>query len=299
MKTQTDPKVDYAFKHVFGREESKPALKSLVGAVLQSAGEPGIASLELLNPFNAKDTEDDKLSVVDIKARDESGRQFFVEMQMLASADFLQRVLYYWACLYRDQLHESENYPILRPTMAVCFVDTPLFPDLVDYHHIFELRERRRQRLFTDQMALHILELPKFHKALDELTTDLDRWLYFLRHGAELNAKAPPAALNLAEVLWAIGDLFMISRIDPERELYEARLKARRDEVARQKYSREEGLRVGRAEGREEGRAEILRQLIQPLQKTLGREVTPSEDLQSLSPEELEKAWTELQADLP
>ncbi|HEX7375940.1 MAG TPA: Rpn family recombination-promoting nuclease/putative transposase [Pirellulales bacterium] len=221
IKTQTDPKVDYAFKHVFGREESKPALKSLVGAVFQSAGEPGIASLELLNPFNAKDAENDKLSVVDIKARDENGRQFFVEMQMLASADFLQRVLYYWACLYRDQLHESENYPILRPTMAVYFVDTPLFPDL------------------------------------DELTTDLDRWLYFLRHGAELNAKAPPAALNTAEVFWAIGDLLMISRIDPERELYEARLKARRDEAARQKYAREEGLR--------EGRAELLRQLIQPL----------------------------------
>ncbi|MGH7135819.1 MAG: PD-(D/E)XK nuclease family transposase, partial [Pirellulales bacterium] len=50
MKTQTDPKVDYAFKHVFGREESKPALMSLLNAVLQPAAGQGIASLELLNP---------------------------------------------------------------------------------------------------------------------------------------------------------------------------------------------------------------------------------------------------------
>jgi hypothetical protein len=37
MKIQIDPKVDYAFKHVFGREESKPALISLLDAVLQPA----------------------------------------------------------------------------------------------------------------------------------------------------------------------------------------------------------------------------------------------------------------------
>ncbi|HVA51725.1 MAG TPA: NAD(P)-dependent oxidoreductase [Pirellulales bacterium] len=48
MKTQTDPKVDYAFKHVFGREQSKPALISLLNAVLQPAEGQEIASLELL-----------------------------------------------------------------------------------------------------------------------------------------------------------------------------------------------------------------------------------------------------------
>lgn len=65
------------------------------------------------------------------------------------------------------------------PTIGICFVDTPLFRDLPDYHLTFELRERRHHTLFTDQIALHILELPKFDKAVDELATPLDRWLYF------------------------------------------------------------------------------------------------------------------------
>jgi hypothetical protein len=30
MKPHSDPKVDYAFKHVFGREQSKPALGDLI-----------------------------------------------------------------------------------------------------------------------------------------------------------------------------------------------------------------------------------------------------------------------------
>ena len=88
MKTHTDPKVDYAFKHVFGREQSKPALMSLLDAVLQPAAGQNIASIELLNPFNEKEALDDKLSILDIKARDQSGRQFNVEMQMLAYGAF-------------------------------------------------------------------------------------------------------------------------------------------------------------------------------------------------------------------
>lgn len=35
MKPIADPKIDYAFKHIFGRDESKPALTSLLNAVLQ------------------------------------------------------------------------------------------------------------------------------------------------------------------------------------------------------------------------------------------------------------------------
>lgn len=306
MKTQTDPKVDYAFKHVFGREESKPALMSLLDAVLQPAPGQNIASLEILNPFNEKAAENAKLSIVDIKARDESGRQFYIEMQMLATGAFRQRALYYWASLYRDQLHERENYSALRPTIAVCFVDTPLFLDVADYHLTFELRDRLHQRLFTDQMALHILELSKFNKAVDELTTALDRWLFFLRHGAELDAQAVPAPLNVPEVCWALGDLFMISRTDPERELYEARLKARRDAAAERQTAIEEGRQQGRQQGRQEGRqegrlemrAELRRSDIQSLQKLLGQEITPLVELQTLSWEDLESVWTRLQADL-
>ena len=199
MKTQFDPKVDYAFKHVFGREESKPALVSLLNAVLQPAEGEGIASLE--------------------------------------------------------QLHQGEKWAALRPTIEVCFVDTPLVSELDDYHLTFELRERRHQTLFTDRLALHILELSRFRKDLDDLTTSLDRWLYFLRHGEDLDAEAVPMSLDVPEVRWALGDLFMISRIDPERELYEARLQERRDKAAErqaleaalaaQEAAREKGLSEG------------------------------------------------------
>ncbi len=199
--------------------------------------------------------------------------------------------------LYLGKLvvHEGDDYTALRPTIAVCFLDTSLFSALQDYHLVFELRERLRQELFTDQLAVHILELPKFHKELSELTTPLDRWLYFLRHGEELDAQAVPVPLDVPEVRWALGDLFMISRTDPDRELYEARLKERRDKAALWDAALAEGRAAGRAEGRAEGQAELRRADIHREQTRRGLEVTSMEELQKLSLDELEKIWAALQ----
>lgn len=290
MKIHIDPKVDYAFKHVFGREESKPALISLLDAVLQPAPGQHITSLALLNPFNDRETPGDKSSVLDIKARDETGRQFNVEMQMLAYGAFRQRALYYWARLHQGQLKKGKDFRILRPTIAVCFVDTALFPNIDEYHLIFELRERRHQMLFTDQMALHILELTRFNKGLSELTTSLDRWLYFLRHASALDADAVPETLDVPEVRWALGDLMMIARGDHEREQYESRLKMQRDLYT----ALAEKLDEGRAEGRAEQRCDD----IQYLQEILGHGSVPLNTLKALSASELESLEVRLRAEL-
>lgn len=286
MKTHTDPKVDYAFKHVFGREQSKAALMSLLDAVLQPAPGQSIASLELLNPFNEKAFESAKLSIVDIKARDESGRQFLIEMQMLAADVFRQRALYYWAALYQEQLHQGEDWPALRPTIAVCFVDTPLFPELDDSHLTFELRERRSQALFTNHVALHILELSKFNKEIGELTTPLDRWLYFLRHATELDTDVLPKSLDVAELRWAMGNLMMISQSKQERERYESRLKMQRD------------VYTALAEKLDEGRAEGRAEHVQFLQKSLRQPVTPLAELRSLSAADLQSLAAQLESEL-
>jgi predicted transposase/invertase (TIGR01784 family) len=298
MKPQSDPKVDYAFKHVFGREQSKPALISLLDAVLQPASGGNIASIEFLNPFNEKEALDDKLSVLDIKARDESGRQFNIEMQMLVYGAFRPRALYYWSRLHQGQLHEGDDYGLLRPTIAVCFVDTPLFPEIPDYHLIFELRERRHQALFTDQMAVHILELAKFSKAVAELTTPLDRWMFFLQHAENLDADALPEPMNVPEVRWALGDLVMISQSDRDRERYESRLKMRRDISTALAEAKESGEAEGWEKGRDEGRVEVQVRRVRSLQRLLRQQIRSPDELKTLSSSELESLAVQLENEL-
>src|SRR6266852_4716030 len=127
-----DPKVDYVFKRLFGRQPNLALSIHLLNAVLQAPPRQlvlPVVDLELLNPFNDKDRLDDKLSILDVKARDQSGRQFNVEMQLLANRYFRQRVPYYWARLHQSQLQEGQDYGVLRPTRSICFVNTRLFPE--------------------------------------------------------------------------------------------------------------------------------------------------------------------------
>ena len=81
-----DPKVDYAFKKVFGTEDNTPVLLNLLDAVLRPPTGQRLIHLDILNPFNEKDALDDKLSILDIKARDQQSRQYNVGMQMRARA---------------------------------------------------------------------------------------------------------------------------------------------------------------------------------------------------------------------
>ena len=82
MPIGVDPKVDYAFKRVFGREQNTDILCALLNAILQPTPDRRLVSAEILNPFLDQETDDDKLAILDIKARDQLGRLYNIEMQM-------------------------------------------------------------------------------------------------------------------------------------------------------------------------------------------------------------------------
>jgi predicted transposase/invertase (TIGR01784 family) len=62
------PKVDFAFKKLFGSEENKDLLMALLNAII--APENPIVNLELKNPYNLADYQAGKMSILDIKASD-------------------------------------------------------------------------------------------------------------------------------------------------------------------------------------------------------------------------------------
>jgi predicted transposase/invertase (TIGR01784 family) len=224
-----DPKIDIAFKKVFGSEPWTDLTASLINAVLEPPPQQRLVDVELLNPYSEKMTLDDKLAILDIKGRDQQGSLYNLEMQMLLTAALAQRLLYYWAKVYSQQLSEGDDYTRLRPTISICFVNGEMFPGHPEYHTEFRLRDPTGRLSLTGDMSIHVIELPKFRKTLAELQTPLDFWLYFLKNGGGLDADALPEALDRAELRKAMGVLKMLAQNDVERELYEGRLKVKRD----------------------------------------------------------------------
>ena len=106
--TRISPKVDIAFKKIFGVEENKDLLISLINSIV--GVEDQVADVTLLSPYNPKSFKTDKLSILDIKAQGVEGKRFNIEIQISDEADYDKRALYYWAKLYTEQLKASQGY---------------------------------------------------------------------------------------------------------------------------------------------------------------------------------------------
>ena len=88
---------DIVFKYVMGSEESTEQLCAFLSAVQQDAGYPPLREVSIKNPFNLKKFLSDKTSIIDVRAVDEAGDRYTVEVQALPQKAFQERTLYYWA----------------------------------------------------------------------------------------------------------------------------------------------------------------------------------------------------------
>jgi predicted transposase/invertase (TIGR01784 family) len=224
-----DPRNDFAFKCVFGSERHTAILVDVLNAVLRPPSGRRVVSVEILNPMTEPVVLDEKLAILDLRARDQTGRQFNVEMQMVAHPSFAERFLYYWAKVYSSQLVAGDRYEALQPVISICFLDAILFPDDDRYHLRFQLFDEVRKVRFTDQLELHLFQLPNFVKTAEELSRPLDCWLYFLNNGSSLDPDNLPEALRRPEVEEAVEVVRMLTQDEIRRAMYEDREKARRD----------------------------------------------------------------------
>lgn len=250
MKLGIDPKLDYAFKKLFGSLQNKRLLIALLRAILQQE----ISDVELLNPFTEKDFIDDKLSILDIKARLADGRLVNIEMQMVVTATYPSRALFYWAKTYHQQLSEGEDYSELRTTISINILNEVVFPTLPKYHSEYRLRERDYPEIeFCGHLQVHVIELPKFEIDVNSISSPLERWCYFLKHGKELEPGELPARLKSSEIERAVEVLEIMTQNDRERLILEAQERAVRDALTNKKVFFQEGREIGLQQGRDVG----------------------------------------------
>ncbi len=182
-----NPKTDFAFKKIFGSEQSKDILISFLNALLYEA-RPIIEDLEILNPYLAPRIRGVKDTYLDVKARITGNKTVIIEMQVLNVEGFEKRILYNAAKAYSIQLDSGEDYTLLNPVIALTITDFEMFPNLDQVISRFVLKEKDYlvDYLIYD-IELVFVELPKFNKELEELETLTDKWIYFLKSARRLH----------------------------------------------------------------------------------------------------------------
>lgn len=257
-----NPRVDIAFKKIFGVEENKDLLISLINAVVSEADQ--VSDVTLLNPYNPKNYRDDKISILDIKALGQNGKRFNVEIQITDEADYDKRALYYWGKLYTEQLKNSEGYSQLSKAIGIHILNFISIPEVKKYHNVFHITEKETGFVYFKDLELHTIELKKFTDNPDEKISDLvakvknslDMWSAFLTRHSLLKSDNLPAALNDSKLKKALTVLEVMNFNYEEREIYEGQLKWLWIEASSIKKAKSDGIELGRAEGRAEGREE-------------------------------------------
>ena len=237
-----NPKVDYAFKKIFGSQQSKDILISFLNAIIYN-GEKTIKDLTIVNPFNPGKIISLKETYLDVKAVLVDGSIVIIEMQMARMTAFNKRVAYNLSKAYANQLDKGENYPLLNPAIALTITDFILFKNTDsninkdDYINKFVFQEEtKKYKCLEKELRLIFVELPKFKKSLSELKNLTDKWIYFLQEAASFD-EIPENLGEVAEIEQALNIANFINMTPEELEIVENRGIALQDERGRIAYA--------------------------------------------------------------
>lgn len=250
-----NPKADLTFKKVFG--EHPDLVASFLNALLPfDSPEERIEHVEYLPSELVPQTPLRKNSIVDVRCKDKRGRQFIVEMQMVWSSEFKQRVLFNASKAYVRQIAGGEDYELLQPVYSLNLVNDIFEPELEGYYHNYRIVHVEHSDRIIEGLHFVFVELPKFtpHTYKEKKMHVL--WLRYLTEIDEKTREVPQELLDNPDIKKAVAQLEESAFTDAQLRGYEKFW----DTVSVEKTLINSAERKGRAEGHAEGRAEGIKQ---------------------------------------
>jgi predicted transposase/invertase (TIGR01784 family) len=250
MARYLDPKNDLPFKRIFG--EHIDLLKSFLNALMPLDKDQQIVSLEYLPAEQVPENPLKKDSIVDVRCKDNYGRQFIVEMQMQWNTAFTKRMLFNASKSYVRQMKKSEEYHLLQPVYALAILNEKFDEKTDEFYHHYRIVNDKNTDERIEGLEFVMVELPKF-----EAETWTDRrmavlWLRFLKEVGEDMRVVPAELKENEEISRALGMCEEGAFTEAELATYERYW----DSISIQKTLIYEGKLTGRAEGKAEGLAE-------------------------------------------
>ena len=253
--------VDYAFKRVFGKNGNESILKDLLESILNIE----IKSITIQNPEIPKNMKDGKVGVLDVRAELNGDEITEVEMQVQDQHNIDKRSPTYLTKIYSDQLKEGEQYIEVKKVVVINILNFDYYKRN-SYHSVArmmfeESKENEKvdlgyiveDKYATKDLEMHFIELPKFRKKDPDMSNKLEQWLCLICNEED---KIKMAESKNEEIEKAKKELEKLAMNPEDRELYELRLKAIRDEMNIRYSGYIDGMAEGEAKGRAEGKNE-------------------------------------------
>jgi predicted transposase/invertase (TIGR01784 family) len=264
-----DPKNDFCFRQIFGTEKNKDILVHFLNDVLSFEGNEEIISVTFLPTIQDPDIAAYRQSIVDVLCQDQNGNQVIVEMQVSKHIGFEKRAQYYAAKAYSQQRFEEDEeykdmavYAKLKGVIFLAIANFTMFDDKKDWKSEHRLLDTKSYAHDLKDFYFVFLELTKFKKAIKELKTIEEKWMYFFKHAGD-------SKLTLEEIEKLIGKDEIIRRAfnavdqanwsEEELRTYEKITKTRLDNLAVEQQK----IKDAKAEGKAEEKIELAKRMLE------------------------------------
>jgi len=243
------PTNDYIFHRIFGHVGNEEITQGLISAIIDKE----IKTINIEEtPITEHNIKDDKVGVLDIKARLNNDIICDVEMQVAKNSNIEKRIMFYWSKLYSAEIHKGEDYDVLHKTIVILIANFELdkLKEIGKFHTKWQIREEEfRKVVLTDTLEVHIIELPKLIKQLENNKGDkkdkLVLWLMFLLNQENVGDEDMKENEDIKK---ALEELEKIKENEQDRRLAELRMKHILDQNSIRKSGFREGLEQAKKE---------------------------------------------------
>ena len=247
---------DFGFKRIFGTDLNKDLLISFLNALFE--GSHVITDVKYLNTEHLGDIHTERKAIFDVYCETENGEKVIVEMQNAFQEFFKDRSLFYSTFPIREQGVKGSDWDFhLNHVYTIALLNFDMHDPAFDrdqLSHTVKLCDTYTHKVFYDKLDFIYVEIAKFDKTVDQLSTTFEKWLYVLKNLSRLDNQPQSLRDKVFDRLFTQAE---IAKFNP-RELkeYEDSRKAYRDLKNCLDTAMREGIEKGRTEGRAEGIAE-------------------------------------------
>lgn len=251
---------DIAFRKIFGNNGKKKSLISFLNAVIDLPQNEQIIDVEITNPYQLGKLSGGKSTIVDVKAKDEKGNTFIVEMQVAELDYFNKPILYYTSQSYVLQINKGVEYNKLKPVYFIGILEFEIAQNKNYFSRHKVLDVETKEQIIQD-IEFNFIEIPKFNKTIDQLETSIDQWTYFIKNAENLTLI--PESVKDEGLKEAYTEADKQNWTKQELEDYERASIKERDEIGRLDFAVKKAEKKGKVEGKMEGKMEVAKSLKQ------------------------------------
>jgi predicted transposase/invertase (TIGR01784 family) len=171
----------------------------------------------------------------------------------------MQRTVFYQSAMFYNQLGIGQKWRQLKKVICIHILESNLYGDDGDYHDVHYFMSRNKNKRTYEVYEIHTIELKKFHKGPEDLTTRLDWLVYFLKNIPNYKkSEIPKVFRGHPELVKACKTLHLLSLNKKEMEEYRTGVTMMQSV---EDIKRREGEKC-RLEGRLEGQHSLLNDLM-------------------------------------